>query len=93
MCGKERKIKLSLGRNLAGRVFGALLLALTLCLSSAEGQSGRRGLKERGAAEATTTAAAAEGQGAGAEGEDDVLRVKTEEVLLPVSVRRILQRF
>ena len=69
------------GCRLAGQLFLALLLALPSGVPCAKGQSGRRDLKERGAA------AVAAGQSNGTEDVDDVLRVKTEEVLLPVSVR------
>jgi Ca-activated chloride channel family protein len=76
MRSKKKKIGWTQGCGLGGRVFLTLLLALSFGDPLAKGQSGRRDLeKERSAARQ------------GTEGDDDVLRVKTEEVLLPVSVR------
>lgn len=72
---KKRRV---LGRRLVGLFFALNVCVLLLWqFGQARGQSGRKHLEERGAQE----------QGLGAQGEEDVLRVRTQEVLLPVSVR------
>lgn len=78
---REQRVEWIRGCRLACQLFLTLLVALHLVGTWAKGQSGRtRELKERGA-DVTTS------QSSGTEAEDDVLRVRTEEVLLPVSVR------
>lgn len=76
--------------SVSGRLLRGLRLALCLAMlcslllslrdTRALGQSGRKPLSEERAAQQQP-------QGGVTEGEEDVLRVRTEEVLLPVSVR------
>jgi Ca-activated chloride channel family protein len=70
-------------RGLWAGLYLAMLSSLILSVggSQALGQSGRKPLSEERSAQEQRR------QGGVAEGEDDVLRVRTEEVLLPVSVR------
>src|ERR1043165_5415099 len=75
----KKKLGVLCGRRLAALLAINLSVVLSFQFAQAKGQSGRQHLEQRGAQE--------EPQGERAQGEEDVLRVRTEEVLLPVSVR------